>query len=225
MMENERIDEFFNRSFEQLINKKMQSLFYNLNINEIKSYCLSIISIPTVEFLKWLDVHSFVMIGSGDMIQISKFNDAFYNVITLMINDGDRGYKFAQLGQMLQNDGIVRKNGANTKYGENHAKAAAYLGYAYSIKGWYFASCLGYVLPHLTDDEKDQLFVKLLIRTNLFRIIYRFSKNQSINFRSIFDILTDSTYKRRLHGTKMVLNMLLKCKDYDFSKLLKKIIY
>lgn len=221
---NDFFETFFKRIYEIEINQKLQELDYSFPRNEFLIYIKKIINTDVNDFLNWIDKNPFFTIDSTDMPQISDFNNSFYNVVFKIIKAGDKGLRYVDIGKILQNDNVDRSDIANRKYGENHAKAAEYLGYLYSMKFYYYVSCIGYSLDFLNDDEKAKLFTRLLIRTNLFKAIYVLSKqNSSINFRSLFDLLSDQTYKRRLGGTKLILFKLQNSKDYDFSEILSKI--
>lgn len=217
------INDFFTQKFEATVNKSLQELSYQFPKDEVINYAKEIISIPVVDFLKWIDLHSFYTLDSNDMPQISSFEDAFYNIVFKLRNNGDKGFRFIEMGIFLQNDGIERNDIANRKYGENHAKTAAYLGYLYSLKYHYYVSCFGYVLEELSEDERKELFIRLLIRTNLFKAIYLNSKEESVKLYELFDFLSNKTYIRRLPGIKLILSQLLNCKGYDFSELINKI--
>jgi hypothetical protein len=208
------IFDFFNRVYETKINNHLLELNYQFQKEEFLEYLRSIIEIDITEYLNWLDNHTFFTIEAKDMPQLSDFNDAFYNVVYQMLDAGDNGFRYVEIGELLQNDGIHRNDMANRKYGENHAKAAEYLGYLFSIKYHYYVSCIGYVLIYLTEEEKNKLYSRLLIRTNLFRAIYNLSKSGSFSLRMMFDILSDKTYIRRLTSTKVILNKLEKSNEY-----------
>lgn len=211
---------FFNHSLDNDLNETLLSINTSFPKEKILSYIADIISVPIPKFLEWIRTNRFVVVESKDMLQISKFEDAFYNIVTKLKNNGDPGLRFIEMGKLLQNDGKDRNDGANRKYGENHAKTAEYLGYLFSKKYFYFVSCFGYALDFLSEEEKTKLFSRLLLRTNLFRIIYLSSLNDKVKLRSIFDFLSDKTYKRRLNGTREILFKLKLCNDYDFNNIL-----
>ena len=222
---NELLTVFFNKTFENEINNNLQELSYELPKEEVLDYVKKIISIEIEEFLLWIDYHNFFTIDSSDMPQLSDFNAAFYDVVNKLIRAGDKGFRYVEIGLLLQNDGIVRNDMANRKYGENHSKASEYLGYLYSLHYHYYVSCIGHILEFLNENEKNKLFVRLLIRTNLFKAVYLFTKNSSLKFRTLFDVLSDKTYRRRLAGTKLILSSLNMTDEYNFDNILNKIEY
>lgn len=214
------LKDFFNHSIENDLNESLLVKNSVFPREQILAYVSDINNIPVVSILEWITKNRFVAIDSKDMLQISKFEDAFYKVINVIKGNNDLGFRFIEIGKFLQNDGKLRNDAANRKYGENHAKTAEYFGYLFSKKYYYFVSCLGYSLEFLNDDDKNKLFIRLLLRTNLFKIIYLTSLNGKVNLRNIFNFLSDKTYKRRLGGTREILFKLMLCNDYDFSKIL-----
>ena len=216
---------FFNKTFENEINNNLQELSYKFPQKEVLDYVKKIIDIEIEDFLSWINCHNFFTIDSSDMPQLSDFKAAFYDVVHKLADAGDKGFRYIEIGLLLQNDGIIRNDMANRKYGENHAKASEYLGYLYSLHYHYYVSCIGYVLEFLNETEKNKLFVRLLIRTNLFKAVYLMTKNNSLNFRTLFDVLSDKTYRRRLSGTKLILFSLNITAEYDFDSILNKIEY
>lgn len=222
---NNLLDDFFNKTTESEFNQNLQELSYNLPKSNVLDYIRAIINIPIIDFLDWIDCHTFVTIDSSDVPQLSNYEDAFYNIVNILIENGDTGYRYIEMGKMLQNDGVVRNEIADRKYGENHAKAAEYLGYLYSLKFYYYVSCLGYCVNDLDDSEKKRFFVRLLLRTNLFKFVYLCTKNGPMEMSRALDILSPSTYRRRLSSLKLVLNSLKESNEYNFNTILKNIIY
>ena len=75
------INDFFTQKYEEAVNKSLQELSYQLPKDEVINYAKAIIGIPIVDFLKWIDLHSFYTLESNDIPQISSFEDAFYNIV------------------------------------------------------------------------------------------------------------------------------------------------
>ena len=222
---DELLTDFFNKNFETIVNSRLQEFEYEFHKNDMLDYIRQLNSLPIQSFLEYLDSHPFFSLESLDMPQISSFRNAFYEIVEKMIDKGDPGLRFVSLGQLLLNDGKPRSECALRKYGENHAKAAEYLGFLYSLNYYYYVSCYGYVVSDLSELDKDCLFARLLLRTNLFRAIYAFSKQGNVSLRFLFDFLSDQTYQRRVHGTRIILNQLKTLNDYTLNALLNKIDY
>ena len=222
---NNLINTFFTKEYENEVNKSLLKLDFSLPQEEIVSYIDDIICIPITDYLEWIDNHTFFGIDSSDMPQISSFVSVFYGVVDCMLIDGDKGYKFIDIGKLLLNDGIPRKKGAYTKYGENNAKTAEYMGYLFSVKQRYFVSCLGYALKWIDKEKQDKLYTRLLMRTNLFKAIYLMTKNGEISLRELFDFLSDKTYQRRKGGTKKILYSMMNSEEFDFTQIFSKVIF
>ena len=126
----EMLSLFYSKSYENEINELMLDKTYSFEQAEIVRYARQLIDIPVEEYIKWLD-NSFsgLSISYEDAVQYSKLDDATDNIVRYMIDAGDMGYTHVEIGKLLQNDGVERTSGTDTKYGENHAKTAKYLGY------------------------------------------------------------------------------------------------
>ena len=219
------LDDFHYKVLESDINKEIVFYDYKMPENEIFNYVHELLNTDIVQFLNWQNRnYTSIKISYNDMVQFSSFSDVL-RISSEMIKNSDKGIRWEEAGRILLNDGKDRKKGALVKYGENHLKTSEYLGYIFSLNNTYFVSCLGYVNEKLSSEEKTKLLTRLIIRTNLFRIIFMFQKNGNVDLRKLFDMLSDSTYKRRLSNVRKVFDVLLKSDEYDFSEILNKIIY
>ena len=189
---------FFSKKYENDINFRMLENDYYFPANDVLSYIRELNEICVDEYVQWLNDHFCTTILSiEDAIQYSNFEDATKKVVEVIIEAGNKGFTHLEVGKLLQNDGVIRTDGAYTKYGENHAKTATYLGYLFSIKRFYYVSAIGYVLFKLSLEEQEKLFVRLFLRTNLFKTVYYLAKNGNVSMRDIFDMLSEKTYIRR----------------------------
>ena len=197
------IDLFFSKQYENDLNTRILENEYVLSIKGVLAYILEINEIGVEEYMQWLDTHfCSAYLTTEDAIQYSSFNDVTKRIAEVMINAGDEGYSHLEIGKLLQDDGIDRSEGTYTKYGENHAKTATYLGYLFSIKRCYYVSAIGYVLSELSSEEQEKLFIRLFLRTNLFKSVYYLAKNGKISMREVFDMLSKNTYVRRRSNIK-----------------------
>jgi len=217
---------FFSRTREDELNKMILEYTYEIPLEELSEYVYNIISCPVTAYLDWLD-SAFITttISKDDAPQFSNIDDATTNVIDGLIEAGDIGYTNLEIGQILQNDGIVRTDGTNIKYGENHAKTARYLGLLYSINRHYYVSGVGYIWRTLNQQQRAELYCRLFIRTPLFRTVYLFSKAGKVDMRSLFDMLAESTYIRRRGNIRTLFEKLRDSNEYDWDSLLDLIIY
>lgn len=219
------LDIFFSKSLEDETNTYLLENDFVFPHEEILEYIKELINIDISDYLLWLDQHfGTIILSVEDAIQYSNFEDATVRIVEKLISAGDLGYSHIEIGKFLQNDGITRKDGANTKYGENHAKTAQYLGYVFSINRCYYVSSVGYILNELSGEEQDKLFARLFIRTNLFKTVYYLSKSGNVCLRDIFDMLSEKTYIRRRSNIKFLFQKLTS-KEQICTDITNKIIY
>lgn len=222
---NNAIDIFFGKEFENIINIELLENDYEFPTEKVLEYVRSIIEIDIRSYFNWLDDNfSTTMIDVQDAVQYSSFEDVVYNVSKKIIIAGDSGLSYLQIGKILQDDGKVRKDGAYTKYGENHAKTASYLGYLFSLKKTYYVSSIGYIIDELSLKEQGKLYARLFIRTNLFKTVYYLTKSGEVNLRKVFDMLSEKTYIRRRSNIKMLFQKLVEVEP-ECAEIINKIIY
>ena len=201
---------FFSCQLESDINMKLLENDYCFPSDVMHKYVNDLISIDIDEYYRWLDDHfSTALFSIDDAVQYSDFNDATNSIVYVLIAAGDQGYSYITIGKMIQNDGVERTEWAYRKYGENHAKTAAYLGYLFSISRYSYVSSIGYALKGFNEVEQSKLFARLFIRTTLFRTIYYLSKSGNVDLRELLDMLTDQTYLRRRSSIKKLFKHLV----------------
>lgn len=219
------INDFFTKDLENELNINLLEKDYQLPTERLLQYVKRINDIEIKSYLAWLDDNfSTTIIEVEDAVQYSNFDDVVSSISKKMIDAGDEGLSHLQIGKLLQDDGIVRKDGAYTKYGENHAKTATYLGYLFSLKKSYYVSSLGYIIEALDAEEQNKLYARLFIRTNLFKTIYYLSKSGEVHLREVFDMLSEKTYIRRRSNIKMLFQKLMEIEP-DCSEIANKIVY
>ena len=222
---NNSIDIFFRKEFENEVNINLLENDYVFPAEKVLEYIGIINETDIHTYFKWLDNNfSTTMIDVEDAVQYSSFDDVIRNVSEKMIIAGDVGLSHLQIGKILQDDGKVRKDGAYTKYGENHAKTACYLGYLFSLRKSYYVSAIGYVIDDLSFEDQSKLFARLFVRTNLFRMVYYLSKSGEVNLRKVFDMLSEKTYIRRRSNIKMLFQKLVEVEP-ESAKVVNRIIY
>lgn len=189
-------------------------------------YIDHIVSIPIPEFLNYIysDKDS-VSITAKDVFQFSNLEDATTNLCCKLIDIDNPGIAFIDAGKMLQADGISRKPGADTKYGENHLKTAEILGLVYELTKVYFLSCIGMIYPKLLDEDREKLLVRLILRSNMVRRLVNATKNGNVQLRQFLYMLSDSTYIRRRSNVRSIFSVLKTSGEYDFSSIIDQISF
>lgn len=202
----------------------MLNYSYNLPKEEIHSYISRISSASIDEILEYIFKMEKYEITAKDVFQFSSFDVCTNGVCKVLIEENNPGVTHIKAGELLQNDGKIRTDIANTKYGENQLKTAEVFGLVYSIDNTYFLSCLGYIWPELSAEEKENLLVRLVLRSKLVSRTIQATQNGSVQMRQFLYMLSDSTYKRRKTNIKTVFEILSDYKKYDFSEIINKIV-
>lgn len=224
-MEN-LLEIFCSQSFEKDINKRMLYYSYEFPTENVLRYIQQVTELP-VDQLLFAALHweSEEQIQSGDIFQFSDLNDATYRICNVIKAANNPGVTYLEAGNLLLNDGKVRKDAAIIKYGENHLKTAESIGLLYELTRVYFLSCIGYVIDLLDDVQKEKLLLRLVLRNKLIRNLYLASQNGIVNARQFFYMVSDSTYTRRRSNVRAVLRILEKSEEFDFSHFLSAISF
>lgn len=218
------VTKFFSQEFEKQINHKI--LYYSFAQPEVQVYVESIIAEPIekfIEFMKSIDLEE--TLKAEDIFQFSSFEDATDIFCEKVRNIDNPGLTHMQIGKLLQDDGIVRKNGAYVKYGENHAKFAKQLGLAFELCNSYYLSGIGYIYCDLKLEQKRELLIRLILRSNLVMSLYKHSLEGLVDLRQLLLMLADSTYLRRKSNIKKVINFLSNSTEKELLEFIKKIKY
>lgn len=219
------IIEFYSGKYEKKINKNSLYYSYDFPEQEIKKYVEKIISEPIDRYIAYVrGIAEREQITAKDVFQFSSIEDATINICKKVKDNNNPGMKYIDVGKVLLDDGKIRKDGAYTKYGENHVKTAEAIGLFFELSRTYFLSCIGYVYCDLSDDEKYKLIIRLLLRNRLIIRLFQASENGNVNVREFLYMLSDSTYARRKSNVKIILNILASSEEYDFSEFMNKII-
>ncbi|AEV30224.1 hypothetical protein SpiGrapes_2461 [Sphaerochaeta pleomorpha str. Grapes] len=206
-MSNSELLLFFSGTYEKSLNGKMLYRNYKLPEDEVISYIDRISNYPFLDFLDIINGYNDVSyLTYDDVFQFSSFEDATCNICKVIKNAGDEGYSCIEIGKMLENDGKQRKDGAYTKYGENHAKTACQLGLLHSMSNVYFLTCIGACVNDLPIDISEKFISRICLRNNLIKkIIRRIHTAGQASYFSEVDFLCQSTAERRSSNVKTVI--------------------
>lgn len=219
------IIEFYSGKYEKRINKNSLYYSYDFPEQEVRAYVQEIISEPIDRYIAYIKaLKEREQITSKDVFQFSDLSDATIVICEKIKAHNNPGVRYIDVGKILLDDGKVRKDGAYTKYGENHVKTAEAMGLFFELSRTYFLSCLGYVYCDLSDDDRQKLLTRLLLRNRLIIRMMQASGNGNVNAREFLYMLSDSTYLRRKSNIKAVLNILGSSDEYDFTDFIEKII-
>lgn len=222
----EIIHNFFNKQYENTINHK--TLYYDYVFPEIDviNYVKDVIAVPLSEYVAYVcNCLPNKLIVAADVFQFSKLNDATFGLCSIIKNINNPGVNYLQAGELLLDDGKTRLKGAYLKYGENHLKTGASIGFLFEITRTYFLSIYGSVIDLLSTEEQNLLLVRLIIRNNLISRLIKIGSMGRINVREFLYMLSDSTYKRRSSNIKSIIDILKISKEFNFDPILKNIIF
>lgn len=199
---------FFNRTVENSINDQMMEYSYEFPYETLTEYITKVCSVPYANYIEYLQNsnRNSGTIESSDITQISSYEDCEINFCT-KLSGVRRALTNEEIGVILQNDGVIRNQGANLKYGENHAKGAMQLGLAQCRYGYWYLSCLGKVFPRLDNELRNALIARTLLREKLYsKLICKLSKQDTSIDEIWGDIkLSPTTKIRRRSSVKQFL--------------------
>lgn len=145
-------------------------------------------------------------IASKNIPQFSKLDECFKKVPFLLVNCGIAGVTFKNLGYMLRQD--RRSSVADQKYGENHGKLAAELGFCcLDGKKHLFPTILGYCFSKLDEEVQEKLIAPIVLYIPLIQNCF-LSGNIEEQLEVSLSILSPSTQKRRLPNVRKLIEII-----------------
>jgi len=196
---------FFDVSYERRINELMFFRHYKLPVDEISDYIERLIEIPLSAFIDYIRENCNVSyLESKDIVQFSSLDDASRKITRKLLETDDEGVSYSDIGRILLDDEVVRKEGAYNKYGENHAKTAQELGLVQIRCNLSYLTCLGYVFSGLSENIQDKLVRRLSLRNKYIMLLVILSKNESVPIDCQMGFLAESTRIRRLPNVKKI---------------------
>ena len=132
------------------------------------------------------------------MINIPQFGsiESVCRVPNILIDNGFECMNYAQMGFALKGD-INASLEANTKFGENHGKAASILGIASCKNKRIYKSDFSLAFYNLDPLDQYDLVTRLFFKIPIVQGLLKLSKEGEVNGYSLMDEMTDSTKKRR----------------------------
>ena len=153
-------------------------------------------------------------ISHGDVPQFSCLEDCVFKVPLVAIDCGIEDLTYTQMGFMLREH--PRKEGADMKYGENHAKTAAQMGLCSIKNARIYPSHLGVAFCDLDKEIQLRLLPKLILFIpyifNQFASVAKYEDIiKSVSFLSL------STQKRRLSNIWSLISQVNKVLPYELQ--------
>ena len=225
MSSEEIIASFFTGSFESEYNQRLMYRDYKLPSVEIFDYIHKVMNIPLYEFLDAvMTKYSTSHFSTKDIPQFSSFNDATNRICDVLMDHGDEGFKFEEIGMFLQSNDVEKKTGAYLKYGENHCKTAADFGLIQIHVGKVcYLSCFGVIFNELSESEKQNYLSRFVLRNNFIKWLINKAYTHKVNLEEEMNILSPSTIKRRKPNVNRYLNLLKNSSDMRIDNILSNI--
>ena len=225
MRKEEILNSFFTGSFESDYNEQLMFRGYILPSKEIYDYIKNLIEIPVVDYIDAV-INRFPTshFTTKDIPQFSSFYDATDRICNIMMEYGDNGYKFAEMGVFLRANHVARDCRADIKYGENHCKTAADFGLIQIRFGNVcYLSCYGKIFNKLTEVEKQSYLSRFVLRNRFINWLVCRAKDHIIKLDDEMGLLSPSTIKRRKPNVKHYLNFLQNTNDSRINYILSNI--
>lgn len=170
-------------------------------------------------------IKCFDEITASNIPQFSNYEDAAFNVIKNLIESGEKGMSFEDVGYYL---GKSKENEvALRKYGENHSKLACLLdltvvstvGHSYIIS----PSVLGYSYYKLTREEKQKLSARLLLKIPIVQKLLLTAYYRKTSISDFLDVLSGQTRIRRKPNIVAIMETIKKHSDEKMMKIFNNI--
>lgn len=151
---------------------------------------------------------------ASDIPQFSNLEDSVFKVPVLVRDCGMEELSYTQMGFMLRVR--PRKEGADMKYGENHAKTAAQMGLCAIRNCRIYSSYLGIAFNGLCKFEQELLIPKLVLFIPYIFNQYA-SKATYHEIIASLSMLKESTRKRRLSNIWKLIDIVNRELPYELQ--------
>lgn len=206
------IELFYNRIYEKDVNNKiLDDKNYIVPKKQLLDYVNKLIEIPYIEFLNYIKEHSqTITYDKSDITQCSSFSACEIEMCKALLWGNNPGYQFIEIGKLFPTYVKTRNDGAYRKYGENQVKTASQLGIAFEYYNYWYLSCLGYIYPELSQEQKDSLLARTIIRNPFYQKLLLDLLNGSIKLQDYMSMLSSITIKRRVSSVYTLLAFCIK---------------
>lgn len=203
------VKDFFQKSYEDAINEHLFIRSFNLNKDELFDYVNRVVEVKLLEYCNYvIDYCHIDYLTFQDVVQFSSLDDATTGICQVLTRAHD-GLHNLEVGRALLDDGIIRKEGAYRKYGENHAKTGIELGLVLENSGNYFLTCLGEVYNDLEQSVRNELLRRTILRNRFLQKVLIKSQYGPVSIESEMSFFSQSTVKRRLPNVKTLYNIVV----------------
>ena len=177
----EIVEEFYERSFEDVVTEAMFERDYVFPQTKVEDYIMSIVSTPYQQFVDYICTHyNPNPIENSEIPQISNYEACTTDVCQVLKFRDNPGMDCLEIGKALFTDDVERKEGAYFKFGENQVKGASFHGLTHCYYKKWFLTCLGYLYPELDEELRQYLAARTLLRNPFFHLIISEAKESFI---------------------------------------------
>ena len=137
---------------------------------------------------------------------------------------GSGSADFPQMGFYLKQD-IGSSLGANTKFGENHGKAAVLLGIADCINGKLVPSAFTHAFCDCEAQKQQRIISVLLFRIPIVQIILKNASAGVYQSKIAMSLLSASTQKRRGFSLRVIFSRLESLGNEELNRRINNVIW
>ena len=194
------------------------------NVNTVRKVLDELSALSIDEILGIIDCNCYGDVA--DVKQIPQFGkiETIEKVTCYFIAQGQCSADYPQMGFYLKQD-VNATLVANTKFGENHGKAAAILGIAACVDKRIVPSALTTAFCSLEEKEREEILSKLMFRVPIVQIILKAAGKQKVNGYAPMEQLKESTRLRRGQSIRAILKILNRYQNKELDKRLKNVVW
>ena len=196
----------------------------NWNVNTARKVLDELMELSIDEILSIIDCNCY-----GDVADI-KYIPQFGKIETIakvtcyFVAQGQCCADYPQMGFYLKQD-VNATLVANTKFGENHGKAAAILGIAACVDKRIVPSALTEAFCSLEEKAQDEILSRLMFRVPIVQIILKAASKQKVNGYVPMEQLKESTRHRRGQSVRAILKTLNRYQNDELDKRLRNVVW
>lgn len=192
--------------------------------NSARKVLDEILSLSIDDILKIIDCNNYGDVA--DVKNIPQFGkiETVINVPSYFVDNGNCCADYPQLGFFLKQD-VNATLIANTKFGENHGKAASILGIVNCVHTRIVPSALTYSFVELNQNQKEEIIKRLLFRIPVVQIILYSAKNGKVNGYDAMAQLMESTKRRRSQCLRAIFRTLKDFNNVNLSARIDNIVW
>ena len=222
-----QLTDFFERKYELSLEKSIIEKTFCSHKQEVIAHIESLNNIEIKDYIEYIKTRCKCQpVMAANVFQFSNFDDATINICRNICKVGNSGVKFIEVANLLLTDNVPRKDGALSKYGENHIKTAEAMGLAFrNDSKIYYLSAWGCVFAELSNDAQEKFLLRLIIRNKLITQLFIAANHGAFDLEAFLYDLSKSTYLRRRTNINRIIEWLNASQEYDFSILTRNIKY